>query len=178
MLEITIPATTLYNEDTLEFIDVPETTLKLEHSLLSISQWESKYKKPFLNKNDQKSENEMKDYIKMMTITQKVNPLVYECLSLSNVEAIQKYIEDPMTATVFSDKFKTGGGNMGRLITNELVYCWMTQLSIPFSCEKWHISRLLTLINVCSLENQPPKKMSQNDVLRRNASLNKARRKR
>lgn len=173
MLEITIPGKEIFNEDDCSFITTPGATIKLEHSLLSISKWEAKYKKSFLNTQD-KSPTELFDYIKMMTVTPNVNPDVYTGLTEENVVEIKKYIEDPMTATTFSQQNQ--GPRNHEIITNELVYCWMTQLSIPFSCEKWHISRLLTLINVCSIKNQPPKKMDQKSILRQNAALNKARR--
>lgn len=174
MLEITIPAQTLYNEKTEEFIDTPETKLKLEHSLISISKWEMKYHKPFLGETA-KTDAEWRDYVQMMTLTQNVDPLVYMAVTKSNLEAIKAYIDDPMTATVLSNQ--GSGGNPGKFITNELIYCWMTQQSIPFSCEKWHIQRLLTLINVCVNENKPPKKMDERSVLKQNAALNRARRK-
>lgn len=175
MLEIVIPTTELFNEYTGEFLDIPATKIKLEHSLLSISKWEAKYKRPFLSKTGSKTSEEMRDYIRMMTVSQNINPMVYAGLTAENVKAIEDYIDDTMTATIISDKYKQNAAN-GRDITSELVYCWMVQLGIPFECQKWHIQRLLTLINVCSLENQPPKKMDRTSTLKQNAALNRMRR--
>ena len=174
MLEITIPARELFDENTQEFFTIKEQTLKLEHSLVSLSKWESKWCKPFLSKED-KSYEETIDYVKCMTITQNVDPKVYECIDANNISKINKYIDAPMTATTFSNDQK-GKGNR-EIITSELIYYWMIALNIPFECQKWHLNRLLTLVRVCSIKNQPSKKMSKRDIMSRNAALNAARRK-
>lgn len=149
--------------------------LQLEHSLVSISKWESKWKKPFLIKNE-KSEDELYDYIKLMTITQNVPDIAFQMLGRSeeNINAIQDYIGDPMTATTFADDNKSSVNR--EIITSELVYYWMIANQIPMECQKWHINRLLTLIRVCGIKNSPPKKMSRAEVYRRNTSVNAARR--
>ena len=172
MLTITIPSTELFDERTQEFISTKEQILQLEHSLVSISKWESKWCKPFLSR-ERKSLDETIDYIKCMTVTQNVNPIVYNCLSISNIEEINKYIELPMTATTFNSG---SNGNNREVITSELIYYWMISLNIPMECQKWHINRLLTLIRVCNIKNTPPKKMSKKDIISRYASLNAARR--
>ena len=110
-----------------------------------------------------------------MTLTQNVNDIVYNLLDKDNIEKINKYIGDPMTATTFKEDPNKKGGR--EIITSELIYYWMISLNIPFECKKWHINRLLTLIKVCGIKNQPPKKMSKKDVMSRNAALNAARRK-
>lgn len=115
------------------------------------------------------------DYIKCMTITQNVDSDVYNHLTAKNIEEINNYIYAPMTATTFSED-KNGKVNR-EIITSELVYYWMVALQIPFECQKWHLNRLLTLIRICNVKNQPPKKMSKRDVMSRNAALNAARRK-
>ena len=174
MIEITVKSCELFDETKQEFINIPEQTLKLEHSLVSLSKWESKWCKPFLSKTD-KNYEETIDYIKCMTLTQNVDPMVYGLIDRDNMAKITKYIEAPMTATTFSNdkKSKTNRG----IITAELIYYWMISLQIPFECQKWHLNRLLTLIRVCSIKNEPPKEVSTKDVMRRNAALNAARRK-
>jgi hypothetical protein len=174
MLQITIPAVELWDERKQEFVTTKEQTLQLEHSLVSISKWESKWCKPFLSKQE-KTFEETLDYIKCMTITQNVDPEVYNYLTNENIEEINMYIEDPMTATYFSDD-KTVKPNREQ-ITAELIYYWMIALNIPFECQKWHLNRLLTLIKVCNIKNQPPKKRSRKEIMSRNAALNAARRK-
>ena len=173
MLEITIPSVELWDESKQEFVNTKEQTLKLEHSLVSLSKWESKWCKPFLSRQD-KTIEETLDYIKCMTLTQNVDPKIYNFLSKDNVNQINKYIESPMTATTFGDERK---GSNREVITAELIYYWMIALNIPFECQKWHLNKLLTLIKVCSIKNQPPKKMSKKDIMSRNAALNAARRK-
>ena len=174
MLRITIPATELWDEDKEEFINTKEQTLQLEHSLVSLSKWESKWHKPFLSK-DIKTEEENIDYIKCMTITQNVDPKVYDFIPNDIREKIKEYIEDKMTATWFNDEKSGKGGS--EQITSELIYYWMIIQNIPIKCEKWHLNRLLTLIKVCNVKNQPPKKMGKKALMSQRAQLNAARRK-
>lgn len=176
MLQIVIPDKEIYNEAKNEFIQVKGTTLTLEHSLVSISKWEAKWNKPFLDKNYQKTNEETIDYIRCMTLTQNVDPNIYYALSNDNLEEIRKYIEAPMTATTFSNHEKKGPHN-SEIITSELVYYWMIAHNIPVEFQKWHLNRLLTLIRVCNIKNSPPKKMTQREIMSRNAALNAARRK-
>lgn len=174
MLTITIPATEEFDEIKGEFVYSKEQTLQLEHSLISISKWESKWCKSFLSKQD-KTPEEVIDYIKCMTLNPNVDDSVYRCLTQANLNTINEYIGAPMTATCFSED-KNGKSNK-EVITSELIYYWMIALQIPFECQKWHLNRLLTLIRVCNVKNSPPKKMSKRDLMSRNASLNAARRK-
>lgn len=162
-----------WDEKTEQFVDAKYQTLQLEHSLVSLSKWESKWCKAFLSKT-RKTDEEVLDYVKCMTLTQNVNPEVYNHLSAKNIEDINKYIEAPMTATTFSED-RNGKGSR-EVVTSELIYYWMIALNIPFDpCQKWHINRLLTLIRVCNIKNSPPKKMSKREILSRNAALNAAR---
>ena len=180
MLEITVPArksTEFWDEEKQEFIYTPptkEVTLCLEHSLISLSKWESKWCKPFLSKQE-KTYEETIDYIKCMTLTKGIDDEVYTRLTRENIEAINNYIAAPMTATIFSKEQNRKGNN--ETVTNELIYYWMIALTIPVEFEKWHLNRLLTLIRVCNIKNQPPKKMSRREIMSRNAALNAARRK-
>lgn len=175
MLRITIPEGELYDELKQEFIKTKECTLQLEHSLVSLSKWESKWCKPFFVK-DAKSIEETIDYIRCMTITQNVDPNVYSFITDKDIEQVNQYIESPMTATTFSS-MKKGVPNR-EIITSELIYYWMISLNIPFECQKWHLNRLLTLIRVCDVKNQPEKKMGKRNVMSRNSALNAARRQR
>ena len=174
MLRITIPAIELWDENKEEFINTKEQTLQLEHSLVSLSKWESKWNKPFLSK-DIKTEEEELDYIKCMTITQNVDPNVYKFIPLNVREEIKEYINAPMSATWFSEDKNTKGSS--EQITSELIYYWMIAQNIPFECEKWHLNRLITLIKICNIKSQPPKKMGKKAIMSRNAALNAARRK-
>lgn len=161
-----------WDEEKEEFVEAAYQTLQLEHSLVSLSKWESKWNKAFLSKKD-KTDEETLDYIKCMTITQNVKPEVYERLNDSHIKQIKDYIDAPMTATVISDDKTSKGGN--EVVTSELIYYWMISLNIPVEFQKWHLNRLLTLIRVCNIKNSPPKKRSKSDIMRRNAALNAAR---
>lgn len=172
MLQITIPKTELFNEETEEFIQVKETILYLEHSLLSISKWESYWKKPFLVE-EVKTIEEIVDYIRCMTINQNFDSVVYNALTKENITDVKKYIENTMTATTFKDQ---NGSKGNEIITSEIIYYWMIELGIPFECQKWHLNRLLALINVCSIKNTPSKKMNKKEVLKQQSALNAARR--
>ena len=172
MLQITVPGGELFNESTSRITRVKGRDLQLEHSLVSISKWESKWKKPFLGPK-QKTREETIDYIRCMTVTQNVDPLVYQCLSYENIKQVNEYINDPMTATTFKKPNKKGNS---QIITNEIIYYWMFSLEIPKECERWHLNRLLTLIRVCDEKSQSGKKMSKRDVMNQNRALNAARR--
>lgn len=174
MLTITIPAKELWNEATQEFSFGKEVTLKLEHSLVSLSKWESKWCKPFLTKQD-KTIDEMIDYIKCMTITQNVPDETYNRLTQEHINQIFDYIDAPMTATTIHEK--PGAKSSGEQVTAELIYYWMISLNIPPEYEKWHLNRLITLVRVCNVKNQPPKKMGRRERLSRQAALNASRRK-
>ena len=174
MLIIKVPASEQWDENNQCFIYGDDYTLQLEHSLISLSKWEAKWKKPFISKGNLSNE-EILDYIKCMTITQNVPEDVYLRLTLDNYTEVRKYIEDPMTATWFSNTEEKGKLN-NEQVTAELIYYWMIALQIPFECQKWHLNRLITLIRVCNIKNAPPKKMSRTEIARRNAELNAKRR--
>lgn len=179
MLTITIPSREYYDETKQEFINIGESVISLEHSLVSIAKWESKWKVPFLSKNkssiEHRTEEQFIDYIKCMTITQNVNDNIYKNLSLENLNDIKKYIEDPMTATWFKENKNNYRPSNGE-VTAEVIYYWMIEYNIPMECQKWHFNRLMTLIRVCN-EKQNTKPMKKGDILKNYAALNKARRK-
>ena len=175
---ITVPDQEFFNADTNEFFYIKGTTFKIEHSLVAIAKWESKWHVAFLDEKVDKTPEMMIDYIKCMTISQNVDPEVYNYLPGSVIAEINSYIEDPMTATTFRDMGPKGG--RGEFITNEIIYYWMIAQNIPLECEKWHLNRLMTLIRVCSEKNAQQmgnKKMARKDIINQNRSLNAARRK-
>ncbi len=174
MLEITIKGREFWDSEKEEFVYTNDLTLHLEHSLLSLAKWESKYKRPFLS-DGPKTKEENIDYIMYMSLNKITDLTSLEAITESDLKTITDYINDPMTATTFTDR-SNGQKKSNSRITNEEIYYYMTALNIPFSCEKWHLNRLLTLIEVASIKNTPPKKMSKNDILRQNHALNAARR--
>jgi hypothetical protein len=174
MLKITVPSVEYWDESKNEFVYTKEQTLTLEHSLVSLSKWESKWCKPFLTKDDKTTEETI-DYIRCMTLTQNVDPDVYNRITDEIIDQVNAYIKAPMTATYVSED--KGGPVNREQVTSELIYYWMITLTIPCEYQKWHLNRLLTLIRVCNRKNQPPKKTNGRDVARRYAAANKARRK-
>lgn len=173
MLQIKIEDKEFYDEATGQFVMVKGQLLQLEHSLVSISKWEAKWKKPFLSW-DRKTYEETIDYIRFMTITQNVNPVIYSMLTNEQIMEVNRYIDDPMSATHIAKA--EGQGNSGKVITSEEIYYYMTAYQIPFECQKWHFNRLMMLIRICNEKNKPKKKMRKGDVASRNRSLNAARR--
>lgn len=173
MLQIVVPSTELWDEKKQEFVTTKSQILQLEHSLVSISKWESKWHKAFLTKREKTSE-EVLDYVRCMTINQKVDPIVYSILSEDNLKAINAYIENPMTAVYFPAGEKETTSR--ETTTAELIYYWMISFGIPFECQKWHLNRLLSLIRVCSMKSQTPKKRSQSEIMRINSEINAQRR--
>ena len=173
MLEIVLPEREMFNEETNEFVTIKQQTLQLEHSLLSLSKWESKWKKPFLG-NEEHTREETLDYIRCMTINQHVDPIVYEYIPFDSYMKIKDYISDSQTATTIYDRRPHRGGAR-ETITSELIYYWMIYFGIPFECQKWHLNRLLTLIRVCGVKGTN-ETMSKNAVLEQNRMLNAMRR--
>lgn len=173
MLTITIPAAESFDEATNTFISSDEVTLHLEHSLVSLSKWESIYEKPFLG-DESKSDDEVLGYVRAMS---KVDhpPEVFQRLSNDHVNQINSYIEAKMSATWFSERPAAPGKAPApnrKVVTSELLYYWMFSLSIPLECENWHLSRLFTLIKVFNQENAPKEKMGKKDLASRNQMLN------
>lgn len=179
MLQITVPASSdreLWDSKNQEFIYVKgckEQTLILEHSLVSISKWESKWNKPFLGRIPKTTE-ETTDYVRCMNLTQNVPDEVYGRLSDENFRTINEYIKSPMTGTTFKDEKRKSQSRSE--VTSEIIYYWMISLGIPFECQEWHLNRLLTLIRVCDIKNRPAKKRSTSEIMRNNSALNAARR--
>ena len=172
-LTITIPGKELYDQAAGKFISTKSHTITLEHSLVAIARWEAKWHKPYLSR-EAKSKEELYDYFRCMTLTQNVPKDVYYAMDGETMKKIIDYIQDPNTATTFR-KMQQKPSN--EIITNEIVYYWMTALNIPFDpCEKWHFQHLMTLIEVCSLKQQPSKKMPKGEAMRQRAALNAARR--
>ena len=174
MLTITIPAAELWDERTKEFVYVEEQKLELEHSLVSLSKWEAKWRKSFQG-TENKTTEEVLDYIRCMTLTPNVKPEVYRVLTTRNIEEVGDYIDAPMTATVIRDSGPTKPSR--EVVTAELIYHWMIETQIPFECQYWHLNRLTTLIRVRQVKLAPPKKMSRSEIIARNKALNEANKK-
>lgn len=170
MLPIDVPGEVIVNDDN-SISHGPVVHLELEHSLISISKWESKYHKPFLAK-ERKTPEEMADYIRFMTVTKVKDETVYDRFTPEIIEKINSYIQDSMTATVIKTAPGQKKANPGTFITNEVIYYWLVELGIPFDVEKWHINRLMTLVEVTTEKRRPKKKMPKSEVLRRQSSLN------
>lgn len=172
MLQVTIPGQEYYDEVNNMFYNKKSVVLNLEHSLISVSKWESKWHKPFLDTPDLSTE-QIIDYIKCMTLN-KVDDDVYLRMTNENIEEIYDYINNPMTATWFNESLSNKSVSH-KIITSEILYYDMIAMNIPFECEKWHLNRLITLIRVCAEKNNPPKKMNRQEMLSRRNQLNEQR---
>ena len=175
MLEIKVPGAEFWNEETDAFVTVEPCTLMLEHSLISLSKWESKWKKPFL-KDGPKTVEEIRDYVRCMTINKNVNENIYLALTATDLEMINAYVADTMTATTFHTRDGQARRGRGEIMTAEVIYFYMISFGIPFECEKWHLNRLITLIKVCNIKNAPKQKMSKAAAAKQQRALNAQRR--
>lgn len=176
MLDIVVPAQEYYDESTNTFLYTKEAHVRMEHSLISISKWESKWHKAFLSKKERTPEETL-DYFRCM-IVNSVDPDIVDSFTQENVSQIIDYINEKMTAVYIAPSSSDGSRGNRDVTTSELLYYYMISLGIPFECEKWHLNRLLALIHVCEVKNSPPKKMSKSAIAKRNHKLNKARKKR
>jgi hypothetical protein len=174
MLRIIIEGDESFNEETNTFETINDVVLDLEHSLISLSKWESKYQKPFLS-SQQKSSEEIFGYLKAMVITPDVDPgVLYRCTQ-KDINKIQEYIDSSQSATTFGSMPERRGP--GEVITSELIYYWIVSFNIPFDCQHWHLNRLFSLIRICNIKNSKGgKKLSRNDIAVRNRELNDKRR--
>lgn len=178
MITVTIPGGEYFDQDTSSFIAIRPKTVTMEHSLLSISKWESKWHKPFFADNIQKfkkTQREIYDYFRCMSITPNMTAEDFAGLPQAELIRVQEYMNDPMTATWFNDRRKRPPSK--KIITAEVIYSQMAEFGIPFDiCEKWHINRLMTLLRVCGERNVTPEKKKKSDIAKEYAALNKARR--
>lgn len=181
MLTLEIGGTEVFDPVTNEFKEVKPTTLELEHSLISLHKWESKWKIPFMKTS---SENKLTreqtvDYYKCMSIKPIKDPNVFALLTSSQEREILEYIANGMTATTIKEKQVEGQArrrSSKEIVTAELIYYWMVELGIFYECRTWHLNQLLTLVRVCQEKQTVPKKMKKNDILGMYASENAKRR--
>jgi hypothetical protein len=174
MLKLIVPGDEeTFDEVTETFGTTGDVEIELEHSLVSLSKWESIYEKPFLS-GERKEPREILTYIEAMVITPIYDRNVFARLSQDNITEINSYIDSKQSATTFGEMPERKG--RGETITAELIYYWMVAFNIPFECEYWHLNRLFALIRICNIKNQPQKKMSRNEMVMRNRELNARRR--
>jgi hypothetical protein len=172
MLRIIIEGDELFNNETQTFEITDDVVMDLEHSLVSLSKWESKYQKPFLA-SGMKTSEEIFGYLKAMVLTPNVDlDALYRC-SQENIDKVQEYIDSSQSATTFGTMPERRGP--GEVITSELVYYWMVSFNIPFDCQYWHLNRLFSLIRICNIKNSKTKKMSRSEIAQRNRDLNNKR---
>lgn len=168
MLKIHIPTDEVFDEETNMFHTVSGFDLKFEHSLRSISEWESRYKKPFLS--SEKTSEEMIDYFRMMSLDENFDDSFF---SQEVLDSLIEYINIKPTATVINHQ---DDDKKGPILTSEVIYAYMANAQVPFTCDNWNIHRLMTLLEVIGVLNKPKKKMSQEETISRNKSLNEQRR--
>ena len=176
MTEIVIPKYQQITDD-FEVIDCPGFTLKIEHSLLAISKWESRFRKPYLEQKEFTYE-EFVYYVECMALNPEDLPDDWvNKLTMDSAKEIQAFIEDKPSATVIKRQPEKPGGSK-RFTTSELIYAYMAQARIPYSAETWNIYRLLNVLEIISIDNNPDKKkVSKADTLRKYRAMNAARRK-
>lgn len=169
MLRLQVPELELFDETTEEILFQPASVLVLEHSLASLSKWESIWKTSFINTDDKTTEQTI-SYIKCMNQTPDIPDYVFENLTSKHYNEIEAYITDKATATTFGQRKGNGAGTS--IITAEIIYYWMVSLNIPLECEHWHLNKLIALIEVCDRKNSPNKKMSKTELAAKTREIN------
>jgi hypothetical protein len=172
MLKLVIEGTEYYNQETETFETVGDVVLMLEHSLVSVSKWESKFEKPFLTK-DNKTTEEVLFYVEAMILTPNYPEGIINSFTQKSIDAVNNYIESKQSATTFGKMPEQR--SRGEIITSELIYYWMVAFNIPFECQHWHLNRLLALVRICNIKASKPKKMGRTELLQRNRQLNEQR---
>lgn len=180
MLTIRMDDKECFDEEKNQFYYIKGGEFTLEHSLLSVSEWEKKYHKSFTD--SEKTIDETIDYIKMMVVSGDPDTLI-EGLTKKQVDEINDYINDPMTATVITEdeeKEVNKKNNSHKFTTSEEIYSWMVLQQIPFECQTWHLNRLIILIKLCAIANKPKddkkkKRMTSSDLALRRAKMDAAR---
>jgi hypothetical protein len=173
MLRITVTMSESFDEEKQEFLS--ETfDLELEHSLVSVSKWESIWEKPFLVQED-KTPEEVFSYIECMILNPDPPPEIVYKLSERDLKVVHDHIASKATATWFNEQ--KVAGRSSETFTSELIYFWMSSFAIPFEAENWHLSRLLTLIRIHNVKNQKPKKMNRNEMAAQRRAENERRKK-
>lgn len=173
MLRIAIGGNEYYDERENRIIEIPAKVVCLEHSLRSIAKWESKWNIPFLS-NKEKTREQSVDYIRCMETTGRIDLSFMDLITPEQTKRVSEYINANMTATTITHR---GGRKPSReIITAEILYYWMIQYGIPSEYDKWHLNRLLTLIEVCSIKSGPQQKMGHKEQMAQQRALNEARR--
>lgn len=176
MLELEIVFEEGFKAETNEFIATKSETIQLEHSLFSLSKWEAKWEIAFYGR-DEKTNEQLADYIRMMVLSD-ISFDIVEFIKPAQIAEINEYINSKQTASWFAEDNRPGrrGARNTRVTTSDLLYAYMASMRIPFECQHWHINRLLTLIRIIDLENQPKKNMPRRDSVASHRSINQARR--
>jgi hypothetical protein len=172
MLTIVVPGDEFFDNDKEEFLTQGDTVLHLEHSLVSLSKWETIFEKPFLGK-EEKTTEEMVAYVHCMNVGDEIPPAVFSRITKENVSDINAYINAKKSATWFSEL--PTAPRASEIITSELIYYWLVTFNIPFEVETWHLNRLFNLIKICNIKSAKPKKMSRSELAARNKKLNEQR---
>jgi hypothetical protein len=173
MLRLTVTTVEGYDDSSSTFVASESVVIELEHSLLSLSKWESRWEIPFLG-SESKTDEQTLDYVRCMFSGDEFPEELFSKLTQANYEEINEYINAPMSATTFNDNQNSASREV---VTAELIYYWMIALGIPFECQEWHLNRLLTLVKVCNIKNAPAKKMTASAATAERQRLNELRRK-
>lgn len=175
MITVHIPKKEVWDDQHKEFIYVNEQTVTLEHSLISITKWETKHHKVFLDDTAKKTEDEIIDYIRCMCITPLKDEKDVYGISAKDIKRIMDYMADPMIPFNFKKDNINGKRRGGDPLCGVMIYYYMTAAQIPFECQKWHINQLLALIRIYGIKNNPGKPLKGSALASRNTALNQER---
>lgn len=161
-----------YDEQLNRFYTLPPKVVNFEYSLAAVAEWEAIWKIPLLN-TELGVDSDM--FLSLAMCMSDDRELLEYYLDDTEKAELHKYLSDSQTATTINSSQNGNTTGRGKVYTAEEIYALMFMNGIPIEWESRNLNRLLVILRIISIYQNPPKKMSQQDVMKQNARLNRER---